>query len=93
MTLADWGWLALQLQATGHSADVYVADRQLRYIAPVDEDLVANAESSELGSRETSLATFRQRGKARIGMRAQSVLGSSAVAATLSGRFVAFPKR
>lgn len=93
MTLASWGWLTLQLQLAGHSADVYVADSQLRYVAPVYEDLVANAEPSELGSWEAFLATFRQRGKARIGMRAQIALGSGAAAATLSGRFVAFPKR
>ncbi|EFF42452.1 conserved hypothetical protein [Xanthomonas citri pv. aurantifolii str. ICPB 11122] len=93
MTLASWGWLTLQLQLAGHHADVYVADSQLRYVAPVYEDLVANAEPSELGSWEAFLATFRQRGKVRIGMRAQIALGSGAAAATLSGRFVAFPKR
>ncbi|MFC7519946.1 YiiD C-terminal domain-containing protein [Xanthomonas populi] len=93
MTLASWGWLTVQMQLAGHSADVYVAESQLHYLAPVYEDLVANAEPSELGSWEAFLATFGQRGKARIGMRAQIALGSGASAATLSGRFVAFPKR
>ncbi|MFS8487394.1 thioesterase [Xanthomonas campestris pv. raphani] len=93
MTLAGWGWLTLQLQLAGHDADVYVADSQLRYVAPVYEELVADAAPSAAGNWEVFLATFRQRGKARIDMRAQVALESGAAAATLSGRFVAFPKR
>ena len=93
LTLAGWGWLTLQLQLAGHDADVYVADSQLRYVAPVYEELVADAAPSAAGNWEVFLATFRQRGKARIDMRAQVALESGAAAATLSGRFVAFPKR
>ncbi|KAB7769792.1 YiiD C-terminal domain-containing protein [Xanthomonas maliensis] len=93
MTLASWGWLTLQLQLAGHPSEVYVADSQLRYVAPVYEDLVADAQPAEPAGWDRFLATFRQRGKARIDMRAQIAVAAGAAAATLSGRFVAFPKR
>ncbi len=64
MTLASWGWLTLQLQLAGHHADVYVADSQLRYVAPVYEDLVANAEPSELGSWGAGRPFWRRSGSA-----------------------------
>ncbi|MEE7558956.1 thioesterase [Xanthomonas sp. Kuri4-2] len=92
MTLAGWGWLTLQLQRAGHAADVYVADSQLRYLAPVYEELVATAAPGQSGDWTAFLATFRQRGKARIAMAAQVVLQSGQAAASFSGRFVALAK-
>ncbi len=92
MTLASWSWLTLQLQLAGHRADVYVADSQLRYLAPVYEDLVACAAPVEPGGWDVFLATFRQRGKARIAMAAQVALHSGQVAASFTGRFAAMAK-
>jgi thioesterase domain-containing protein len=93
LTLAGWGWLSLQLQQRGLAADVYVADSQLRYLAPVYEDLVALAAPAHARDWDGFIATFAQRGKARLAMRAEVVLASGAVAATLEGRFVAIAKR
>ncbi|MEE7567250.1 thioesterase, partial [Xanthomonas sp. Kuri4-3] len=76
----------------GHAADVYVADSQLRYLAPVYEELVATAAPGQSGDWTAFLATFRQRGKARIAMAAQVVLQSGQAAASFSGRFVALAK-
>ncbi|HBK45260.1 MAG TPA: thioesterase [Xanthomonadaceae bacterium] len=92
MTLAGWGWLTVQLRLAGHAADVYVADSQLRYLAPVYETLAARAGPEAGDDWPGFLATFRQRGKARITMQAQVRLGSGAVAATFLGRFVAKAK-
>ncbi|MEQ4574417.1 MAG: YiiD C-terminal domain-containing protein [Gammaproteobacteria bacterium] len=93
MTLAGWSWLNLHLQAAGEVADIYVADSQLRYLAPVYEDLVACAAPAEGQSGDAFLATLRQRGKARITVQAQVTLQSGVVAASFSGRFVALAKR
>lgn len=92
MTLAGWGWLSLRLQAAGAAAEVYVADSQLRYLAPVYEELHATAAPAEGEDAAAFLATFRQRGKARIAMQAQVTLQSGVVAASFSGRFVALAK-
>lgn len=93
LTLAGWGWLSLQLRRRGLAADVYVADSQLRYLAPVYEDLVAQAVPAPEQDWDGFLATLGQRGKARLAMRAEVVLASGAIAATLEGRFVAIAKR
>lgn len=93
MTLAGWGWLSLRLGAAGESAEVYVADSQVRYLLPVYEDLEAIAAPLEHSDVSVFLSNFRKRGKARIALRAQVTLRSGEVAACFSGRFVALAKR
>ncbi len=92
MTLAAWGWLTLRLQQAGLQADVYVADSQLRYLAPVYEDLLASAAPEQPEDWSSFEAALRQRGKARINMAAATVLADGTLAATLAGRFVAIAK-
>lgn len=88
MTLAGWGLVTVQLAAAGVQADVYVADSQLRYLAPVYGQLQASAEAAEGASWETFLARFAERGHASITVTAQ-VIADGKPAATLQGRFVA----
>ncbi|WP_205588800.1 YiiD C-terminal domain-containing protein, partial [Pseudomonas aeruginosa] len=58
--------VSLRLRLAGHDAEVYVADSNLRYLAPVYEDLHAHAEAAEATGWDAFLNTFRQRRKARI---------------------------
>ncbi|MCD7099895.1 YiiD C-terminal domain-containing protein [Stenotrophomonas sp. MMGLT7] len=93
MTLAAWAWVTLQLRLAGHEADVYVADSQVRYLRPVYEDLHAEAGAGPGADWEGFLATFRQRGKARIAMVSRLLPGGQPAAAELDGRFVAMARR
>ena len=43
MTLAGWCLVSGRLQQAGLEAEVYVADSQVRYLAPLRVDLVAEA--------------------------------------------------
>lgn len=92
LTLSGWALVSLRLRLAGHDAEVYVADSNLRYLAPVYEDLHAHAETAEDSNWDTFLATFRQRGKARISIVARQPGADGRSAAELSGRFVAFAK-
>ena len=92
MTLSGWALVTLRLRLAGHDAEVYVADSQLRYRAPVYGDLHAQAEIAPDSDWETFLATFRQRGKARIGVVAAQPGSDGKPAAELTGRFVAFAR-
>ncbi len=92
MTLSGWALVTLRLRLAGHDAEVYVADSQLRYRAPVYGDLHAKAEVAPDSDWDTFLATFLQRGKARIGVVAVQPGSDGKAAAELSGRFVAFAK-
>jgi thioesterase domain-containing protein len=92
MTLAGWGWLSLQLRLAGLDADIYVADSQLRYLAPVYQDLCAVAAPAPGTDWNAFMQTLQQRGKARMQMQAQVVLAAGQPAATLTGRFVAIAK-
>ncbi len=89
MTLSAWGWISLRLQLLGISAEVYVADSQVKYIAPLFDDLVAEATAAEDDTFETFVETLDRHGKARIGMRARVPMAAGGEAAVLSGRFVA----
>lgn len=88
MTLAGWGLATLRLGEAGLAAEVYVADSQVRYLAPLLADLHAEAWLEE-GDWETFVATFRQRGRARCRIAACVRLPDGGEATVFSGRFVA----
>lgn len=93
MTLAGWGLVTLQLELAGERAEVYVADSQVRYLAPLRSDLEAQARAVDGERWETFLSTLRQRGRARIQLQAQVLLPDGEVCTTLEGRFVAIANR
>ena len=91
MTLAGWCLVSGRLQQAGLEAEVYVADSQVRYLAPLRADLVAEAWLEE-GDWAAFLAGFRERGKARCRIAARVCLPEGGEATTFSGRFVALAK-
>ena len=93
MTVAGWGLVTLKLRLAGLKAEVYVADSQIRYLAPLYGDLVADASFADGQSPDTFIDTLVQRGRARIQVDACVRLPEGGVATTLSGRFVAIAKR
>jgi thioesterase domain-containing protein len=93
MTVAGWGLVTLKLRLAGLKAEVYVADSQIRYLAPLYGDLVADAALADGQALETFIDTLVQRGRARIQVEACVRLPEGGMATTLSGRFVAIAKR
>lgn len=93
MTVAGWGLVTLKLRLAGLKAEVYVADSQIRYLAPLYGDLVAEAAFAQGQSMEAFIDTLVQRGRARIQVEASVLLPEGGMATTLSGRFVAIAKR
>ena len=93
MTVAGWGLVTLKLRLAGLKAEVYVADSQIRYLAPLYNDLVAEAMPAEGQSWDTFIDTLVQRGRARIQVEAKVLLPEGGLATTLSGRYVAIAKR
>jgi thioesterase domain-containing protein len=91
MTLAGWGLTTRRLVDAGLQADVYVADSQVRYLAPLEDTLQAEAWLEE-GEWETFIATFRQRGRARCRIAACVRLPGGGEATVFSGRFVALTR-
>lgn len=90
MTLASWGLVSLHLEQAGIDADVYVADSQIRYLAPLYGDLRVHAELAADSDWHAFTATLRGRGRARAGLLARAVLaGGDGDAATFSARYVA----
>jgi len=89
MTLAGWGLLTLRLREAGIQAEVYVADSQVRYLAPVYTDLEAEAWLAPEVDWDAVLAAWAARGRARAGVLARVAGADGANAAELSGRFAA----
>lgn len=93
MTVAGWGLVTSRLRLAGLKAEVYVADSQVRYLAPLYGDLVAEAAFGESQSWDAFVDTLVQRGRARIEVAARVLLPEGGTATTLAGRFVAIAKR
>jgi thioesterase domain-containing protein len=91
MTLSAWGLVTLELAAAGiDDAEVYVQDSQLQYLAPLYDDLVADAWlAGEDVGWDAFVDAYRSRGRARAVLAAEVRRGDGVVAASLSGRFVA----
>lgn len=93
MTFSAWALVMLQLELAGQRADVFVADSQVRYRAPVLGDLHARAALAPDQAWAPFLETLAERGRSHIHMQAQVVLPEGLAAATLAGRYVAIARR
>lgn len=87
MTLAGWGLAARRLRQEGLDAEVYVADSDIRYLAPLYDDLLAEARLADGEHWPLLLQRLRQRGKARVGVRAEVFAADGTVVACLAARF------
>ena len=92
MTLASWGLVSLQLEAAGIDADVFVADSQVRYLAPLFGDLEVVAELAEGEQWDDFIRTLRQRGRARTQLVATVPLPGGGVATGFTARYVAIAR-
>jgi thioesterase domain-containing protein len=90
MTLAAWALTTVELAAAGFDdVEVYVQDSRLHYLAPLYDDLVADAWLADGQAWTDFVARFRERGKARANLQAQVLRADGAVATRFEGRFVA----
>ena len=89
LTLAAWGLLHVRLEEAGIDADIYVADSNLRFLAPLFDDLQAEATLAPGSDWATFVGTLQARGRARVEVVAQVPLPSGGVATTFSARYVA----
>lgn len=90
MTLAAWGLATLRLREAGFAAaEVYVQDSQLRYLAPLYDDLRAQARLASEQHWGSFVHAYGQRGKARARLCADVRCADGTLAASFEGRFVA----
>lgn len=92
MTLAAWGLTTLQVEQAGLQAEVYVADTQVRYLAPLRSDLRAEAWLDEDATWEAFIDTLRSRGRARATLLSQVLLPDGGVATQAQARYAAILK-
>ena len=92
MTLASWGLVSLGVEAAGLHAEVFVADSQVRYLAPLFADLDVEAELAADTDWATFIATLSQRGRARAGVGARARLPGGQNATEFTARYVAIAK-
>jgi thioesterase domain-containing protein len=89
MTLACWGRVWLGLDAVGLDCDIYVADSRIRYLAPLYDDLVADAMLAPEADWGAFLAAVRQKGRGRVDLVARVDLPDGRVATAFEARFAA----
>lgn len=92
MTLAAWGLVSLRLEQAGIDADVFVADSQVQYLAPLFDDLDAEARLADGESWQAFLASLRERGRAGTVV-AACVLKPGGLAAQCRARYVAIARK
>lgn len=93
MTLAGWGLVTLRVQAAGLEADVFVADSQVDYLAPLFADLRAEARLGEGSDWSGFVHTLRERGRARANLVAEVPLPDGGIACRCRARYVAIARR
>ena len=93
LTLASWGLATLHVQQAGLEADVFVADSEVRYLAPLFGDLRAQARIAQGASWDDFIATLRGRGRARTTLVATVPLPGGGVATTFRARYVAILRK
>lgn len=92
-TLAAWGLVTLRLREAGQAAEVYVADSQVRYCAPLYGDLHADARLAEGADWDAFLAQFVRRGRARLALTSCVHDAAGTAVSTLDARFAALAVR
>ena len=93
MTLASWGLVTLKIREAGLDADVFVADTEVRYLAPLYADLQAESRLAEDASWDSFLATLRERGRARTTLACRVPLPDGGIATEARARYVAMLRR
>ncbi len=89
MTLAAWGRVWLGLEAEGIDADIYVADSQLRYLAPLYDTLRAEAALAPESDWSAFVGALRAKGRGRVDLVARVDLPDGTPATTFTARFAA----
>lgn len=94
MTLAGWALVTARLHEAGFGeTEVFVADSEVKYKAPLWDDLIAEVVAAEGEDWEDFLSAFTQKGKARITIEARVPLAEGGVATSMRARYAAFAKR
>jgi len=81
--------LTLRLHAAGIAAEVFVADSQVQYRAPLFADLDAQARLAGEADWDGFLARLHERGRAGIVLEASVRLPDGGIAAASQARYVA----
>lgn len=92
MTLASWGLVSLGLERAELQAEVFVADSQIRYLAPLFGDLEVHAELAPGADWSSFLSTLRERRRARTSLVARALTPEGGVATEFTARYVAIAK-
>ncbi|GAB1594859.1 YiiD C-terminal domain-containing protein [Lysobacter claricitrinus] len=92
MTLACWGRVWLALNDAGLDCDIYVADSRIRYLAPLYDDLLAEASLADDASWDDFIAAIRAKGRGRIDLVARVDLPDGRPATTFDARFAAIAR-
>lgn len=92
LTLAAWGVLHLRLEDAGIDADIFVADNTVRFLAPLFDDLQAEAGLAADADWGAFVATLRNRGRGRIELAASVPLPQGGIATEFRARYVAIAR-
>lgn len=87
-TLAGWSLLWRVMREAGIQAHVVIQDSAVRYLAPAQSDVLAEATPPDAAALERALLMLARRGRARVALGVVVRDHASQVVATLSGRYV-----
>ncbi|WP_430760809.1 YiiD C-terminal domain-containing protein [Solilutibacter silvestris] len=89
MTLAGWGLVTAWLERRGIQAEVYVADSQVKYRAPLYDDLDARAQFAESLIADAVLRELADKRRVSFQVRAEVRRSDGRVATSMESRYVA----
>lgn len=89
MTLAGWGLVTAWLERRGIGAEVYVADSQVKYRAPLYDDLDARAQFAGPVMADAVLGELADRHRVSFRVQAEVRRADGRVATSMESRYVA----
>lgn len=92
MTLAGWGLVTLRCRMLGIDADVFVADSEVNYLAPLYTDLQASATLADSVGWAPFDEALRRRGRARARIAATVPLPDGRIATTMRASYAAIAR-
>jgi thioesterase domain-containing protein len=89
VTLSGWAVTYLTLRERHEKANLVIADSSIKYLRPVQEEIIAVCALPDEESVERFLATYQKRGKASWELEA-IIQAGAATAVTFRGRYAAY---
>lgn len=89
MTVCGWSMVFINIKEVDSNAHIVIQKSNINYIAPIEEDFIAECEFIDEDVRESFIDTYNKHSKSRLKLKVYCYQGKKKLA-EFEGQFVAF---